>query len=78
MILMMKKKKYLILSDEFIQFCKLNDIEDVEGHAENIFNKAFTIEKYGEMGNIKKKSEKPKPKIKPSPQPNPNNDLYDE
>lgn len=50
----MKQKKYLILSDEFIKYCKLNNIEDIEKHAEKVFNIGFMSEKYKDT----------KPKIK--------------
>jgi hypothetical protein len=35
------------LDDEFIQYCKLNDIEDIEKLAKETFNRGFTILKYG-------------------------------
>lgn len=37
----------LILDDEFIQYCKLNNIEDIEKLAKETFNRGFTILKYG-------------------------------
>lgn len=52
----MKQKNYLMLDDEFIQYCKLNNIEDIESFAKQVFNKGFTIIKYGD---------KPKTIIKP-------------
>lgn len=48
----MKKKHSLILDDEFIQYCKLNNIDDVEKFAKDLFNKAFTGIKYSEKPNI--------------------------
>jgi hypothetical protein len=44
----MIKKNYLTLDDEFIQYCKLNNIDDVEKFAKEIFNKGFTSLKYGD------------------------------
>jgi hypothetical protein len=44
----MVKKPSLILDDEFIQYCKLNDIEDIEKLAKEIFKKGFTMLKYGD------------------------------
>jgi hypothetical protein len=41
------------LDDEFIQYCKLNNITDVEKFAKEIFNKGFTLLKYGDKPNIK-------------------------
>lgn len=51
----MKKKNYLTLDDEFIQYCKLNEIDDVEKYAKEVFNKGFTLIKYGDKPIIKKK-----------------------
>lgn len=39
----------LILDDEFIQYCKLNNIDDVEKFAREVFNKGFTLVKYGSV-----------------------------
>lgn len=44
----MKKKNYLMLDDEFLLYCKLNNIEDVDKLAKEIFNRGFTLIKYGE------------------------------
>jgi SpoVK/Ycf46/Vps4 family AAA+-type ATPase len=44
----MKKNNYLTLSDEFLSYCKLNNIEDIEKLANDTFNRGFTILKYGE------------------------------
>lgn len=43
----MKQKYSLILDDEFIQYCKLNGIEDIEKEAKAVFKKGFDIAKYG-------------------------------
>ena len=40
------------MDDEFIQYCKLNDIEDVEKLAKEIFQDAFTRLKYGEVPQV--------------------------
>ena len=45
----MKKKHSLTLDNEFIQFCKLNNIDDIEKIARTTFNRGFTILKYGEI-----------------------------
>lgn len=45
----MKQKNYLMLDEEFIQYCKLNDILDNEKLAKKIFERGFAIEKYGEI-----------------------------
>lgn len=50
----MEKKFSLILDKEFIQYCELNNIEDVEKLARETFQRGFTLLKYGD------KPEKPK------------------
>lgn len=85
----MKMKSYLMLDDEFIQYCKLNNIEDVEKFAKQVFDKGFTIIKHGEKPkislpltegrlktNVKKQNELV-PSTEPPP-PIPKKDLYDE
>ena len=44
----MGKKFCLTLDKNVLDFCKLNDIEDVRGFAIKCFDKGLTIEKYGE------------------------------
>jgi len=39
----------LILDDEFIQFCKLNKIEDIEKTARETFKRGFDLLKYGNI-----------------------------
>jgi hypothetical protein len=39
----------LILDDEFIQYCELNNIENIEKLAKETFNRGFTILKYGSI-----------------------------
>jgi hypothetical protein len=41
-------KNSLTLDKEFLQYCKLNNIEDIEGFAYEVFRKGFVIVKYGE------------------------------
>jgi hypothetical protein len=50
----MKLKKTLILDDEFIEFCKLNNIADVDKKAKETFSRGFTLLKYGEVPSGKK------------------------
>lgn len=49
----MKEKVYLTLSDEFIKFCEMNKIEDIQKAAKETFERGFTILKYGDSPNIK-------------------------
>jgi hypothetical protein len=51
----MKKKSYLTLDDEFIMYCELNNIQDIEKLAKETFNRGFTLLKYGETPKIDKK-----------------------
>jgi hypothetical protein len=44
----MKKKNSLILDEEFIAYCELNKIQDIDKLAKETFNRGFTILKYGE------------------------------
>ena len=37
-----------MLDDEFLEYCRLNNIDDVEKLAKDTFNRGFTILKYGE------------------------------
>jgi len=50
----MKKKNSLTLDDEFVRYCELNNITDIEGTAKKIFQRGFTIEKYGETPSTAK------------------------
>lgn len=54
----MKKKSSLTLDDEFLEYCRLNNIDDVEKLAKDTFNRGFTILKYGETPFGLKPSEK--------------------
>jgi len=44
----MKKKFLLIIDDEYLKYCELNNINDVEKLAKQLFNKGFSLLKYGE------------------------------
>lgn len=44
----MVKKYTLTLDKEFVQYCELNNIQDVDKKAKETFNRGFTILKYGE------------------------------
>jgi hypothetical protein len=44
----MKKKNLLILDDEYLRYCELNNINDIEILAKQLFNKGFSLLKYGE------------------------------
>lgn len=59
----MKKKNYLILDEEFIQYCQLNQIDDVEKYAKDVFKKGFTLIKYGEFPEILGKPVPPPTKL---------------
>jgi hypothetical protein len=50
----MKKKNYLILDDEFIMYCQINKIDDIEKLAKETFSRGFTILKYGEIPRMSK------------------------
>lgn len=53
----MNQKNYLTLDDEFLKYCELNKIHDVEKLSKEIFKKGFNIVKYGEtpMGSSSQK-----------------------
>ena len=52
----MVKKYTLTLDKEFIQYCELNNIQDVDKKAKETFNRGFTLLKYGETpSHIKRK-----------------------
>jgi vacuolar-type H+-ATPase subunit I/STV1 len=42
------EKHFLTLDKEFIKYCELNDITDIENLATEVFNKGFLLVKYGE------------------------------
>ena len=48
----MKKKPSLILDDEFIQYCELNQIKTVNKLAKETFDRGFSILKFGETPSI--------------------------
>jgi len=43
----MKKKNSLILDNEFMEYCELNNIKNPDQLAKKIFNQGFSIEEYG-------------------------------
>jgi hypothetical protein len=47
----MNQKNYLTLDNEFISYCELNGVKDIEKLAKEIFNRGFHIIKYGETPN---------------------------
>lgn len=48
----MKKKYSLTLSKEFIQYCELNNIDKIEELAHDVFERGYTILKFGETPSI--------------------------
>lgn len=77
----METKEQLILDSEFIQFCKINKIDDVQKLAKEVFNKGFMLLKYGDKPNLtnnevlKTKTNEVKNTIKKE---NKNDNLYEE
>lgn len=57
----------LILDNEFLQYCKLNNIEDIEKLAKETFNRGFAILKYGMVPSGTKIKEMVEEKIKKNP-----------
>ncbi len=53
----MKKKHLLTLDDDFVKYCEINNIKDVESLAKKVFQRGFTIEKYGETPSMVKGKE---------------------
>ena len=47
----MNKKNYLTLDNDFIKYCEINNIEDSEKLAKQVFDKGFSLLKYGETPN---------------------------
>jgi hypothetical protein len=43
----MEAKHSLTLSKEFIEYCNLNDIKDIEKFAKQVFETGFTVTKFG-------------------------------
>lgn len=70
-----KKNISLILDDEFIQYCKLNEIDDVEKLAKETFKRGFDLLKYGtlSLGKITSQDQEKvgQSKDKPLPPPPP-------
>ena len=44
----MEKKFTLTLDNEFLQYCELNNIKDVNKLGKETFNRGFSLLKYGE------------------------------
>ena len=59
-----KANTSLTLDDEFLQYCKLNNIEDIEKLARETFNQGFSILKYGRTPSGIKIEETPSPVVK--------------
>lgn len=92
MILKTKKNFSLTLDDEFIKYCEINNINDVEKLAKETFNVGFNILKYGKeppVGLTKKEEIKPTVETKkevdpepvivtPKPSTKPQKDIYGE
>jgi hypothetical protein len=57
----------LILDEEFVQYCELNNIEDVQKLAKETFSRGFTILKYGATPSGIKIKEIVEEKIKKDP-----------
>ena len=85
----MEKKYSLTLDKEFINYCEINKIDDIEGLAKKTFNNGFTILKYGNKPYITEGRDKSnmktvtslRPETKPAHQTNNDkkeNKLYDE
>lgn len=53
----MKKKISLTLDDEFIRYCELNKIVDIDSLAKKTFQRGFTILKFGETPAVSKGKE---------------------
>ena len=51
----MEKKYTLTLDKEFILYCELNEIKDIDKLANDTFSRGFTLLKFGEtpVGNVK-------------------------
>jgi hypothetical protein len=50
----MKQKNYLTLDSEFIKYCELNKIDNIDKFAKEVFKKGFDLVKYGETPKIGK------------------------
>ena len=45
------QKSFLTLDNEFLKYCEINNVIDPEKLAKEVFQKGFTIVKYGEIPN---------------------------
>lgn len=43
--------KTITLSKEFIEYCKLNDINNIDEFVNDVFQRGFTLVKYGKIPN---------------------------
>lgn len=66
-----EQKISLILDEEFIQYCKLNNIEDMEKLAKETFKRGFDLLKYGSIpeGELTKQDKEKVVKKTPPPPP---------
>lgn len=68
----MEKKYVLTINDEIVQYCKLNNIEDVVGFGEKLLTEGYTKLKYPKPNN---KIEKPKIEVHKKEE---NKNIYEE
>ena len=78
----MEKKNLLTLNDDFLKYCELNNITEIDKFAKEVFEKGFMFFKYGTKPNVindtlenKEKKIDIKKDIKKIPN---TNNLYDE
>jgi hypothetical protein len=62
-----KQNISLILDKEFIQYCELNEIEDIEGLAKETFKRGFDLLKYGSIPNGEISSQSKEKAVSESP-----------
>jgi hypothetical protein len=60
----MKKRNLLTLGDEFLEYCTINNIDDIDKLAKSTFQRGFTILKFGETPSNTKPKEITKEVIK--------------
>lgn len=60
----MKKRNLLTLGDEFLEYCTINNIDDIDKLAKSTFQRGFTILKFGETPSNTKPKEITKEIIK--------------
>jgi hypothetical protein len=82
----MKQKNYLTLDSEFIKYCELNKIDNIDKFAKEVFKKGFDIVKYGETPKVVRNEriipvvplEQLEPLIEVNIVPKSKKDIYDE